>query len=65
MQTSERAALGLACLDQELAGSMAFVVRIFRMDNDALDAVGQLKSTVVAGLQRLCRLAPAAIKRDQ
>jgi hypothetical protein len=35
------------------------------MDNDALDAVDQLKSTVVAGLQRLCRLAPAAIKRDQ
>jgi hypothetical protein len=37
-------------------------VGIRRMDNDALDSLDQFKSSVVAILDRLRRLAPAAIQ---
>ena len=80
----QRAALGLAGLDQKLAEEMRFsraaaavralvargrqqrlenlAVGIFRMDNDTLDSVDQFKRAVIAVLDGLRRLAPAAVQ---
>jgi hypothetical protein len=44
------------------SGSKTFAVGILRMDNDALDAVDELEGAVIAVLQGLCGLAPAAIE---
>src|ERR1700730_7436910 len=43
-------------------GAKILAVRIFRMDNDALDSVDQLERAVGAVLDGLRRLAPAAIQ---
>src|SRR5882757_5782673 len=44
------------------SGSNTRAVGILRVDNDTLDFVNEFKRAIVAILQRLRRLAPAAIK---
>src|SRR6266852_690414 len=44
------------------SGSNILAVGILRMDNDALDSMDQFESAVIAILDRLCGLAPAAIQ---